>query len=195
MKHGTSLETDRLIIRNWTLSETDRKIWHELNSDEKIMHYFPFRRNRAQSDEILEKLLNIVQDTGYGWAVACLKKTSKPIGFTGLAFVNFDATFTPATEIGWRYLVRYWGNGYATEAAMALIDHGFNDMGLEKIVSFAVPQNRESTAVMKRLGMRPNPKMDFDHPAITDKKYAHLRRHVYYEISKTDWSIKKAATL
>lgn len=186
MKHGITLETDRLLIRNWTLTDTDRQIWHELNSDEQVMKHFPFRRNRKQADAVLEQFTNTQKDIGYGWAVACLKDTGEPIGFTGLARVNFKVPFTGATEIGWRYVTRHWGKGYATEAAIALVNHGFDDLGLDKIVSFAVPQNTASIAIMQRLGMRAIPALDFDHPGIGED-YAHLRRHVYYELTKDEW--------
>ncbi len=190
MRIATTLETDRLIIRPWTLSEEDRAAWHELNSDEQVMQFFPFRRNRQQADEVLEKFIANTNTVGYGWAAACLKDTGEPIGFTGLSRVNFEAEFTPATEIGWRYVRRHWKMGYASEAAFALVAHGFNDLHLEKVVSFAAEYNIASTAVMKRIGMRAVPRLDFDMPGIGEEN-AHLKRHVYFELTRQDWQAKK----
>lgn len=187
MKLGTQIETNRLIIRHWTLSETDRQVWHELNSDEKVMRFFPFRRTRKEADAVLEQFTQKVKSVGYGWAVACLKDSGEPIGFTGLSRVNFDAEFTPATEIGWRYVVSHWRKGYASEAAFALIDHGFNDLNLGKIISFAAIDNTPSTAIMSRIGMNPIPAMDFDMPGISEEN-KHLRRHVYYELRRETWA-------
>jgi RimJ/RimL family protein N-acetyltransferase len=89
-------------------------------------------------------------------------------------------------EIGWRLAPEYWGKGYATEAAEAWLAFGFETLGLDEIVSFAVAGNRRSTAVMERIGMKADPASDFDHPAIGDD-YAHLRRHVTYRLSRADW--------
>ena len=73
-----------------------------------------------------------------------------------------------------------------TEAAKALMDHGFHTVGLPEIVSFAVSANRRSTAVMERLGMRRVPERDFDHPRVPDS-HPHLRRHVVYVLTGDEW--------
>jgi RimJ/RimL family protein N-acetyltransferase len=54
---------------------------------------------------------------------------------------TFDAKFTPCVEIGWRLARAYWGHGYATEAASAMLAFGFDELGLDQIVSFTVPGN------------------------------------------------------
>ena len=68
-------------------------------------------------------------------------------------FVDFDAHFTPAIEIGWRLGVEYWGHGYATEAAQAVVKDAFERLHLQEIVSFTAVDNMRSRAVMSRLGM------------------------------------------
>lgn len=157
-----------------------------MNSDKKIMRYYPFRRTREMADEMLEKVINIAKKDGYGWSAICLKETEEPIGFTGLSKVNFEAKFTPATEIGWRMVPRHWRKGYALEAALALVQHGFEELKLNEIVAFAVPQNTASTGLMQRLGMKPCPDMDFDMPGIGDD-HAHLRRHVFYRLNRNEF--------
>jgi RimJ/RimL family protein N-acetyltransferase len=89
-------------------------------------------------------------------------------------------------EIGWRLAPEFWGMGYATEAAKAWLAFGFQTLALGEIVSFAVADNRRSTAVMERIGMARDASADFDHPAIGED-YAHLRRHVVYRLARTDW--------
>jgi len=183
MKFGMKLSTERLIIRSWNLSETDRIAFHTLNSDEHIMRYFPFTRTREVADRVLESLIATAKIDGYGWAAICLKSTGEPIGFAGLSKVNFETKFTPATEIGWRIMVPHWRKGYALEAASALIQHGFEDLGLEEIVAFAVKNNTPSIGLMQRLGMQANPDLDFDMPGFSDK-LSHLQRHVFYHLRK-----------
>ena len=96
----------------------------------------------------------------------------------GLAVPAFEAHFTPAVEVGWRLAAEHWSRGYATEAARAALDYGFTTAGLDEIVSFTVPANSRSRAVMERLGMTHDPADDFDHPRIEPGHP--LRRHVLY---------------
>lgn len=184
MKAGITIDTERLHLRHWRNDDLD--VLHRLNSDERIMHFFPFRRNRKQSAELLEKIRKTLATDGFAWAAVTRADSGDTIGFSGLCNVRFEASFTPAVEIGWRFLPEHWGRGYATEAAEALLDHGFADLGLREIVSFAVPGNRASVAVMERIGMTARPDLDFDMPGISDE-HAHLRRHVFYSIKREDW--------
>jgi RimJ/RimL family protein N-acetyltransferase len=104
------------------------------------------------------------------------------IGFVGLQYVNFEASFTPAVEIGWRLAYEYWGRGYATEAARAVLDHAFKQLKLSEVVAFTVVSNRQSRKVMQKIGMRYDPQGDFDHPDFDHN--SPLRRHVLYRVSK-----------
>ena len=69
-------------------------------------------------------------------------------------------------EIGWRLAHSAWGNGYATEAARAALAFGFEEVGLDEIVSFTTAANRRLRAVMERLGMGHDPRDDFEHPSL-----------------------------
>lgn len=178
------IESDRLILRNWR--DEDRPIMHRLNSDEVVMEYFPFRRNRIESNLMMETVRNKITAKGYGWTAIELKQTNEVIGFAGISDFTADVSFAPAIEIGWRFLPEFWGNGYATEAARAWLYHAFTNLGIEKIVSFAVADNIGSTAVMARLGMQHYPNMDFDHPSVSDD-YPSLKRHVLYSISAQEF--------
>jgi RimJ/RimL family protein N-acetyltransferase len=79
-----------------------------------------------------------------------------------------------------------WGNGYATEAARAAIAYGLQTVGLDEIVSFTSVVNERSQRVMERLGMRHDPRDDFDHPAIAAGP---LRRHVLYRMATGDGAV------
>lgn len=184
MKTGATVTTERLILRHWQDSDLDA--FHRLNSDERIMHFFPFRRDRNEASEVLIRFRTTIARDGFGWAAVTLRDSGEVIGFAGLARVNFETEFNPAIEIGWRLMPEHWGKGYASEAARSLLSHGFSDLGLDRIVAFAVPANTASTAVMQRIGMRPEPKFDFDMPGFPDE-LAHMRRHVFYEITRHEW--------
>lgn len=179
------IETERLLIRPFM--EPDRELFHEINSDEKVMEFYPYRRTRAQSDALFDFACAETPRTGYGYTAVEIKATRTCIGYCNLAFPNLVSIFPEETvEIGWRVAVRHWGNGYVTEAAKALLADAFAKRGLGEIISFAVPANQRSLAVMRRIGMRRDPSRDFDHPSINDDN-SHLKHHITYQLSKTEW--------
>jgi RimJ/RimL family protein N-acetyltransferase len=180
------IRTERLILRNWQLR--DRDLFFRINSDDRVMEFFPFRRDRGQSDAFLETLRDIIDQRGYGFAAAEVADTGACIGFVGLSPTSDLEPFIPAgaVEIGWRLAPEFWGHGYVTEAAEAWLDFGFESLGLDEIVSFAVWNNRRSTAVMERIGMRRDEAADFDHPHVPDT-HPQLKRHVVYRLSRSDW--------
>nr|CAD6412230.1 N-acetyltransferase [Rhizobium sp. Q54] len=172
------LETARLRIRSWI--EGDRDLFREINADPKVMEYFAFRRSHAESDALLDKLNGSIRDTGLGFYALELKETREPIGFCGMSPASMPEIFPAETvEIGWRLATRFWGNGYVTEAARALLDFAFTGKGIPAVLAFAVADNRRSTAVMERIGMKRCPQMDFDHPRVPDT-HPHLKRHAVY---------------
>lgn len=185
------IETDRLVIRNW--EDRDRDLFYEINSDDRVMAFFPFRRDRIQSDEMMDRISADIEGRGYGFTAIELKHTGETVGFAGLNPTNFVPTLPgDCVEIGWRLAHRHWGNGYATEAAERLLAFGFDDLGLSEIVSFAVWNNHASTAVMRRIGMIADPAGDFDHPHVPET-HPQLKRHVLYRISANIWRQTKKA--
>ena len=184
------IRTDRLILRNW--EERDRPLFHLINSDDQVMEFFPFRRDRASADAKLDEFRADIDRHGYGWTAAEIAATGECVGFVGLnraAHLPFLAR--DAIEIGWRLAPAFWGRGYVTEAASAWLDFGFTRLGLAEIVSFAVWNNRRSTAVMERLGMQADPARDFDHPGVPES-HPHLKRHRFYALSRSRWAERKA---
>lgn len=182
----TPIRTRRLLIRNW--EDRDRDLFFRINSDEQVMAFFPFRRTRAESDAFLDKLRLSIEENGFGFTALENRETGACMGFAGLNRQSVVPTPTPDTvEIGWRLAPEYWGKGYVTEAAEALLAFGFRDLGLDEIVSFAVWNNERSTAVMERIGMRRDQAGDFDHPSVPDT-HPHLKRHVLYRLSHAEWA-------
>ncbi|MER9795785.1 GNAT family N-acetyltransferase [Mesorhizobium sp. M0142] len=187
----TPIRTERLILRNW--EDRDRELFHRINSDERVMEFFPFRRDRAQADAKMEELRAAIDRNGSGFAAAEITATGECIGFVGITRTNHLPFLPPGTiEIGWRLAPEFWGRGYVTEAAEAWLTYGFERLGLHEIVSFAVKDNGRSTAVMERLNMIADPASDFDHPGVPDSHTA-LRRHVFYRLSRIDWQARKRA--
>ena len=144
------------------------------------MEYYPAPLTRAQSDAMVqERIASQFAERGYGlWAVE-VPGVAPFIGYVGLQAPNFEARFTPCVEIGWRLAASRWGHGYATEAARAAVAFGFTEAGLEEIVSFTVPANCRSVAVMERLGM--TYAGTFEHPNLRPGDA--LRTHVLYTLT------------
>ena len=156
--------TDRLLLRRWR--DTDNAPFAALNADARAMRYMTRCLTRAQSDQWVEQIETEFERDGFGlWALELVADGSF-IGFTGLNRLPFQASFTPAVEIGWRLLPSFWGNGYAAEAGIAALQLGFERFGLAEIVAETAVTNLPSRNVMQRIGMRHDPASDFLHPNI-----------------------------
>jgi RimJ/RimL family protein N-acetyltransferase len=172
-------ETERLRLRQWI--ESDRKIFARLNSDPRVMEFFPSILDRATSEAGIDRAQAKIADRGWGfWAVES-KQDNQFIGFVGLEIPRADLPFSPCVEIGWRLAFEYWGKGYATEAAKAALKVGFDRLNLPEIVSFTAINNHRSSAVMERLGMIREAET-FEHPSLP---VGHpLREHYLYRLSQ-----------
>ncbi|MBN9094383.1 GNAT family N-acetyltransferase [Pandoraea pnomenusa] len=172
------LRTERTILRAWRAD--DLPTFAALNADREVMRHFPTTLDRAQSDAVALRLAKHLHTHGYGpWALE-IPGVTPFAGFVGLMRVGFDAPFAPAVEIGWRLAQAWWSKGYATEAAIAAAQFAFDTLRLSELVSFTVPANVRSRAVMERIGMRHCPDEDFLHPLIPPGH--RLRRHVLYRL-------------
>ncbi len=170
------LRTERLILRRWR--DSDREPFARINADPQVTRFLPNALTRAESDQFIDRIEAHFDEHGFGlWAVE-IPSGAPCAGFVGLAVPTFDAPFMPTVEVGWRLHPDSWGHGYATEAGRAAMAFGFEDCGLDEIVSFTAVINQPSRRVMERLGMSHDEYDDFDHPRL---EVGHrLRRHVLY---------------
>jgi RimJ/RimL family protein N-acetyltransferase len=172
-----SLRTARLLLREWRPSDVEP--FAAMSADPEVMAMLPPLPDRASCEAWIERMRAHRDEHGFSyWAVELPGETDL-IGAIGLSSVR-TLPFAPAVEIGWRLARRYWGEGYATEAARAAIEDGFFRLGLEEIVAFTVPANRRSWRIMEQFGMRRDPDHDFDHPQIPEGHP--LRRHNLYRL-------------
>jgi RimJ/RimL family protein N-acetyltransferase len=177
-----SLETDRLILRQW--KKNDFNSFAEMNSDAETMEYFPSTLTRKESDSMAKKCKALIDQNGWGYWAVQLKSNAKFVGFVGLHRPNDHFPFSPCIEIGWRLLKCHWGKGYATEAATEVLNHSFNDLSIKEIISFTSSKNHRSKSVMKRIGMV-NTGRNFNHPDLP-KDHA-LSNQVLYKITQSQW--------
>ncbi|MBS1521534.1 MAG: GNAT family N-acetyltransferase [Bacteroidetes bacterium] len=171
------IETPRLVIRQW--EEKDYESYINLNADPDVMEYFPSVKTPGETLAQVKRITEYIDQHGYGfWAVE-RKDNHQFIGFTGICEPGFQTHFTPCIEIGWRLSKENWGQGFATEAALASLDFGFEKLKLKKIYSFTSIHNHRSENVMQRIGM--DKAGEFDHPLIADGHW--LKKHVVYKIA------------
>jgi len=182
------IATPRLLLRGWRNS--DLPAFAAMNTDPEVMAFFPGTYGRAESDKRVVRIREHFRRHGFGfWAVEA-PGTAPFIGFTGLWTTDFETPFTPCIEIGWRLAARFWGRGYATEAARASLRFGFATLRLGEIVSFTAEGNLRSRRVMERIGMTRDAAGDFDHPGLPAD--SPLRRHVLYRLSRAAWTNETA---
>ena len=140
-----NIETQRLRIRSF--QRNDWQTVYDYTSDPAVMAYIPegpFTPEQAKAfvaDNMGEQAR----------AVAVLLKTADML----IGHMDFHPWFAPQTyEIGWVFNRAYHGQGYATEAAHALLRYGFEALRLHRIIATCQPENIASCRVMEKLGMR-----------------------------------------
>jgi RimJ/RimL family protein N-acetyltransferase len=176
------IRTPRLVVRSWR--ESDIAPFATLCADAAVMEFFERPLRFGEAEASARRFTRREAEDGFCfWAVG-VPGLADFIGFAGIQRVRDDLPFAPAVEIGWRLARRFWGQGYASEAAAAALADGFGRCGLREIVAMAVPGNRRSRAVMARIGMRRDPDGDFEHPGVA---VGHkLRPHVLYRCMSLD---------
>jgi RimJ/RimL family protein N-acetyltransferase len=160
-----------------------------MNADPAVMRYFPALLTAEQSNAGIDIWIQQFAQSGWSnWAVE-RQDSGEFIGFIGLSVPRRLLPFSPCVEIGWRLKQSAWGRGYATEGAMACLRVGFEQIGLDEIVSFTTLSNHRSIAVMERIGMR-DTRANFEHPAVPEQSA--LRAHCLYKISRASWRLGRA---
>jgi RimJ/RimL family protein N-acetyltransferase len=174
---STSLRTERLLMRPF--GPADLEPFAALNAHPKVARMLG-PTTREQSNGIVERINEEMAREGWGiWALEVVGGAPF-IGFCGLHAVGDEFSFFPAVEVAWRLEPSFWGNGYATESALAALEFGFGPAGLDEIVAMTAEVNTPSQAVMHRIGMTRDPGGNFVHHRVpTDSD---LGPHVLYRI-------------
>ena len=144
-----TLMTRRLTLRAFT--EQDVAPLYCVLGEEDILRYFPNPNPPA-----LDRVQNMIarqwahwNEHGYGWWVVASHADPALIGWAGLQFLPE----TVETEVAYLLSQAHWGQGFATEAALASVRYGFETLGLERIVAIAHVENKASQRVIQKLGM------------------------------------------
>jgi 3-dehydroquinate dehydratase/shikimate dehydrogenase len=174
----TSIPTKRLLLRPWRAS--DHAPFAALNADPMVMEWFPSLLTAEESDRMAEVIDARLRALGWGLWACEVPGESDFTGFVGLNPAEETLGYE-SVEIGWRLAAEHWGRGYAPEAALACLAHGFDTLGLDEIVAMTSTGNAKSRRVMDKIGMTHDPARDFDHPRMPEGP---RRRHVLYAIAR-----------
>ena len=145
------LETERLILRPLTLDDLDDLF--ALYRDPEIRRYFP--EGTLTYEETREELEWIIDfqygQHGFGLWATIHKETGKFIGRCGL----IPWTIEGRSEVEVAYLLdkAYWGQGLATEAALAIVAYAFEQLQLSRLICLFYPENQASANVARKMGM------------------------------------------
>ena len=164
------LKTPRLDLRKFETD--DAEFFFNMNSDPEVLRYtgdVNFE-SVAAARQFIEKYDHYSKH-GYGRWTVVLRQTGETIGFCGLKNHPDEGYI----DLGYRFLQKHWGQGYASEAAQACVYYGLHHLGLNEIVGRTAEENKASIRVLEKSGMK-------------FWKYAPcegIENSVFYKITKT----------
>ncbi len=144
-----NLETERLLLRQFTTNDADFII--ELLNDPSFIQNIGNRNVYTVEDAqkyILNGPVTSYDKNGFGLCRVILKETGESIGMCGL--IKRDQL--DDVDLGYAFLPQFWGKGYALEAAKVTLEHGWQTVGLKRIVAITDPANTPSNRVLEKLG-------------------------------------------
>ncbi len=149
------LETSRLLLRPLELSDADDMFVMDNNPS---VHKYLWQ-NPTQTIEETIKTIEYVRSqyerNKIGRFATIIKETGKFIGWTGIKFVHdhIENGNTNFYDYGYRLNEKFWNNGYATEASIAWLDYGFNQMNIQIMNAYTHSENGASNHILQKVGM------------------------------------------
>ena len=148
---NTIIESNRILLRKFV--KEDYKSVFEYGSNVEVQKYTGENILKSELDAkniIKNRYLSDYKNYGYGRFAAIFKPENKIIGFAGLKYLpGLDET-----DIGFRFLPKYWGIGIATEISIEIIKYGFEVLNLKKIIAIVYPENIASCKVLEKIGFK-----------------------------------------
>lgn len=156
-------ETERLILREIVL--TDQNGLFAIDSDPDVNTYLGNKpvQTIVQSIDIIKFIRKQYTDNGIGRWAMIEKNTNNFIGWAGLKLVKEPTNnHCDYYDLGYRLNKSYWGKGFATEAAEASVNYGFNKLKLNEIYAMAHSKNKASRNVIEKVGLTYIETFEFD---------------------------------
>jgi RimJ/RimL family protein N-acetyltransferase len=184
------LESDRLVLRRFTDADVDALF--ELYNDPAVMRFINGGRptpRQVIANETLPRFLWYYEHfAAYGFWAAVEKSTGDFIGW--FHFRPPEGSDPDEVELGYRLRPSAWGKGYGTEMSRALIDKGFSELGVRRVVASTMAVNIGSRRVMEKAGLTLARTFHehWDEP-IDGTEHG----EVEYALDRTDWERQQAA--
>lgn len=147
----TVLETDRLLLTPLSYDHGD--FICELVNEPAFKRFIGDKDVHSAEDArryLREGPIGLSERFGYGMFLVTLKSSHIPAGICGL--LKREGLEDP--DLGFAFLGRFTGRGYAREAAQAVLRHGVEDLGLTRVIAIADPENEPSISLLHKLGFR-----------------------------------------
>jgi len=170
------IETERLILRDWTEADVAPFLRH--TNTPAVMRWLGGVRSEAEQREAIGRIIRWQDERGFTFWALERKADSAMLGFCGLKIADTPGSpIEGMVEIGWRLRADAWGQGYAKEAAIASLEHAFGELGADRVVAITFPGNEPSWRLMERLGMTRRPELDYD-----DARFPELNPTIVYDL-------------
>jgi len=144
-------DTQRLCFRQLNLEDIENL--QVIFNDPVARRHFPGLKSIAETRESIESTMASYARHGHGFWAVSLRETGEFIGQCGILHQEIRAK--PDKEIAYSLQRRFWGRGYATEAARAVKEAAGPLFGFPYVVSFIAADNEPSIKVARRIGMEP----------------------------------------
>ena len=168
------METPRLVLRDFRPG--DFAAYAALCTDPEVMRYLGGPVTAAHADLEMRGISRFFEKSGFGMLAVERRDDGAFLGICGL---SVETWYPDDLQIGWRFFPEHWGQGYATEAALAWRDLAFAGP-VPRLISVSDEPNTRSHKVMQRIGMR------YDHSATLSIGNDRFDAHIY-ALTREDW--------
>lgn len=142
-----AIHSNRLRLR--TLQNEDLEFLMKIWGDPDVMRFCGGQSSRTRIERAITGYKKLQDEKGYSVYVVELKDSEEALGVCGFNPTSVDSEI----ELLFHFVQKYWGKGYASEAAKACINYAQNELQTEKIVASADPKNTASCKVLEKLGL------------------------------------------
>ena len=170
----------RLTLRGWR--DEDAALHNAMCGDAAVSRYLGPPPTLDDSHAVIARQRGLLETLGHCFWVIERRADGAFLGWCGIKPGPDGTPIADLPEIGWSLARAAWGQGYALEAARAVLDWAWTNTDWPSLYAITVPANRASWGLMERLGMTRVAAGDFDHPALAE--HDPLRRHLTYRVDR-----------
>lgn len=143
------IETERLILRPFREEDLDEEF--SIVGDPDTMSFYPRAYTKAEVAKAIAENIRTFETSGYGLFAVMDKHSGEYVGDCGITIQIIDGE--EEFEVGYRIRKEYWGQGLAPEAARAMVEYGFKNLGLKKLCSYMAKDHHQSRRTAEKAGM------------------------------------------